>query len=308
MMTGYEYILSLLFSGSIATEESAPAGDRLVLFPARLMYREFLSAVGLNPQPGCRYLPYLAAVGGSIGNRWKTAAWLRNLWQVLDQCRRVELFFLSPRLDWTAAYAATAVVRLKDFSVLDDPAGYRRRLLRSLCLSPGAAGQPLIHPLIAPEPYRQARKPRAVPHVIVVADFENERSGALARRAYELVKQKYPRTQFIMISITDGVRPTEHLKADQPTHRLINGERDWQSVFIDGDSVMLLSPGGINELVSLRARAAGFPIIVNGFGFAGSSSSPSNTIVVPRDSYSALAEAVIRLVDDDGYYRSFASH
>jgi len=130
---------------------------------------------------------------------------------------------------------------------------------------------------------------------------------ALARRAHELVKQKYPRTVFTMISITDGSTRSGSPKEDSLAHRLVTGEADLLSVFAEGDMVMLLSPGGINDLIAVRARTAGFPIIVNGFGFVDPIPTPVRAVVVPRDSYSALAEAVIRLVDDDGYYLSFAS-
>lgn len=315
MMTGYEYLMSLL-AGDSAAAESADERSRLVLYPDRLRYREFLSMAGGAAGSENRYLPYSAAGGGdlSLNTIWKTSIFLRNVWRWLDRCGRIELFFLSPKLDWTAVSAAAAVARLKgvpavlhDFSFLDDPAGYRRRLLRSLCLAPEPASRTGRPPIIAAEPYQRARKVRAVPHVIVVADSENERMRALARRAYELVKQKYPRTIFTMIGITDGGGSAGSPKEDSLTHRLIAGEADLLSVFADGDMVLLLSPGGINDLIAVRARTAGFPIIVNGFGFVDPNSSPARAVVVPRDSYSALAEAVIRLVDDDGYYRSFAS-
>ena len=315
MMTGYEHLMSLL-AGVSAAADSADEGSRLVLFPARLQYREFLSMAGGAAGSGNRYLPYSAAGGGglALNTVWKTSIFLRNVWQWLDRCGRIELFFLSPKLDWTAVSAAAAVARLKgvsvvlhDFSFLDDSAGYRRRLLRSLCLAPEPAVRTGRPPVIVAEPYRRARKVRAVPHVIVVADGENGRMRALARRAYELVKQKYPRTVFTMISITDGGRSIGSPKEDSLAHRLITGEADLLSVFADGDMVMLLSPGGFNDLIAVRARTARFPIIVNGFGFVDPTSSPARGVVVPRDSYSSLAEAVIRLVDDDGYYRSFAS-
>lgn len=307
-------MLSLLSGVAAAAGESAETEDRLVLYPARLRYRQFLSAAGMAGEPGCRYVPYAAIAGRSVKTGWKSAAFLRDVWRLLDRCRRVELFFLSPSLDWSAAYAAAAVARLKgvptvlhDFSFLDDDAGYRRRLLQSLCLSPGAADSSASQAIVDREPYRQARKTGAVPHVIVVADGENQRVKALARRAHELVKQKYPRTEFTVLAFTDDGTKAGRSVAGTLVHRTIVAEADLQAAFVDGDTVMLLSRGGLNDLIAFRARLAGFPIIVNGFGFAEPSSSPAQVIVVPRDSYSALAEAVIRLVDDDAYYRGFAA-
>jgi len=86
---------------------------------------------------------------------------------------------------------------------------------------------------------------------------------------------------------------------------IIKDEESLRGLFEKGDSVLLTSPGGLAGSFRARAAAAGYPVIVNGFECPGNN---PNIIMVTRDSYSRLAEAIIRLVDDDNHYRSFSSH
>lgn len=80
-----------------------------------------------------------------------------------------------------------------------------------------------------------------------------------------------------------------------------------QELFTATDTVLLVSPGGINRYFISRARAAGFPVIVNGLEYPDEEVSGQVFLTVPRDSYSGLAEAIISLVDDETRYRSFGS-
>jgi hypothetical protein len=331
MMSGYDHMLSLVSGNPRAGDKTdrvvsigdVGAGKRLVLYPGRLRYHEILAGAGSDSGNGCYYLPYFPATGAAGMTGWKAVQFVWKLWRLLDGCNRVDLFFMSPTLDWPAVYTAGVLGRLKgvpsvlrDFSFYDDAAGRRRRLLQSLCLSSDDSGCGGAKPVIASTPrplafdqafYRQARKNKAVPHVIVVGNSENERMTALARRASEMVKQKYPRTEFVTAAMMEGGISVAGPADGAISRRIIAGEDDMRALYAESDTVALLSPGGINGLFVARARAAGFPIIVNGFGLADPSPSSSRPIVIPRDSYSALAEAVIRLVDDDAYYRSFAS-
>lgn len=333
MMSGYDHILSLVLGKSPVGDMAGPAvsaataaeGDKLVLYPRRLRYREILTDTGSGDH--CRYLPFSPAMGITGRNGWRTVQFLRTLWRQLDRCDRLEIFFLSPRLDWPAVFTSAVISRLKgvpsvlhDLSFRDCAADHRLKMLRSLCLSSGEAGDvgdgdgadgvvAGMEWLSAPdgESYRRMRKDKAVPHVIVVGNEGNERMTALARRAFDLVKQKYPRTEFFMATVTENGVMVDGEIGGGLSRRVIAGEQEMKSLFAESDVVAFLSPGGINGLFAARAQAVGFPIIVNGFDLVGSSLSPARPVVIPRDSYSALAEAVIRLVDDDVYYRSFAS-
>ena len=331
MMSGYSHIVSQVLGKAPAGDQAAvsgagtAAGRRLVLFPDQLRYREILVKAVPQSDDECCYLPFFSALGGGRGARRKTVKFLWKLWCMLEGCRRVELLFLSPTLDWLTIYAAAVICRLKgippilhDFSFHDGIAIRRRRLLKSICVTSGepAGGGAVtgVDTVIASalpsfgrsrELYRRARKERAIPHVLVISNGENERMTALARRAFGLVKQKYPRTEFVLAAVTDDGTSVDGAGAIK--RRVIESELDLASLYEESDIATFLSPGGINELFAARARAAGFPIIVNGFGFAGDGASSTRPVVIPRDSYSALAEAIIRLVDDDAYYRSFAS-
>ncbi|MDD4052599.1 MAG: hypothetical protein PHR28_11970 [candidate division Zixibacteria bacterium] len=299
----------------------------MVLFPNQLRFRDILIKAGSESEDHCCYLPFSPASGGVRGARLKTMMLLWKVWRLLEGCNRVDLFFLSPKLDWPTVYAAAVICRLKgvppilhDFSFHDETAVRRRRLLQSLCAtsgdSAGGGSGVCTDDFVASALrsfgqnrgyYRRARKDRAVPHVIIVSDGENGRMMALAKRAFGLVKQKYPRTEFILAAVTEGGISPDDAADGAISRRVVAGEDDLASLFGESDIAVFLSSGGINELFVARARAAGFPVIANGFGFAVDSGSSVRPVVIPRDSYSALAEAIIRLVDDDVYYRSFVT-
>ncbi len=85
------------------------------------------------------------------------------------------------------------------------------------------------------------------------------------------------------------------------------GQDELLALFREGDVLILLSVGGLNQCLIRRARAAGYPIITNGIDYSSAGMPPLSIIMVPRDSYGGLADAVIRLVDDEEYYRRFGS-
>jgi hypothetical protein len=148
-------------------------------------------------------------------------------------------------------------------------------------------------------------KSSAVPVVAVCGDFESGRTVSLARRAHDLIKQKYPRTAFLLISPVDGIETVDADDNTSDSFRLVMpaNRDDVRALYEQADILMILSPGGLNRDWLVGARAAGYPVIVNGSLV---SEAAEGVIVVPRDSYTRLAEAVIRLVDDDEYYRGFA--
>lgn len=120
-----------------------------------------------------------------------------------------------------------------------------------------------------------------------------------------MVKRKYPRTEFFLVSLTDFDR-----RSVEETDGSINfysprSEEEIQGLFSAADGVMLLSPGGVNRLFVSRARAAGYPVIVNGLDYSETDNDKDRYIAASRGSYSELAEAVISLVDDETYYRDF---
>ncbi len=88
------------------------------------------------------------------------------------------------------------------------------------------------------------------------------------------------------------------------TSTFVESEAFLRELFAEADTLILFSPGGLNRLFGQRAVAAGFPIITNGFDFpCGDHADP---VVATRGSYSSLADAVTRMVDDESYYCGFA--
>ena len=154
--------------------------------------------------------------------------------------------------------------------------------------------------------YRTFQKDRAVPRVIIYGNFENRLVLSLAGRTHDLVKEKYPRTEFVLVSLTDLDNVRTEVGETSIIIETPTTEDELRSIYSASDMVVLLSPGGVNQMFVRRAKAAGFPIITNGFEHSVISSSGRESIVAARDRYSALAGEITRLVDDEDYYRSFA--
>jgi hypothetical protein len=155
--------------------------------------------------------------------------------------------------------------------------------------------------------YRNYTKKRSVPHVLVYGDFDDSKTRSQVARAYDLVKQKYPRTEFRLVA------PALIGRYESPGDKT-NGsfvfcyprtEQDMQKLFSEADTLMLVSAGGINRHFISRARAAGHPVIVSDLDYSGGDTAGYACLSTPRGSYTDLAQAVISLVDDETYYRSF---
>lgn len=286
------------------------APGRLVIYPSNLKYRELLA----SNQDGKAAVYYLAYPAGAFPGifRMDFFGFITRLAQTLGICSRTDIFLMTAGTDSWPVLAAATICRLKgvpvhlhDFSFADGETALRRRLAASIPPSPD---EPELFPTAGTlDAYRTIRKSRAVPSVIAVGDFRNSRVCGLARRAWDLVKQKYPRTEFILTGLTDTELPTDPPGNPGDRLRLVRDEKDFLTLFAEGDMVLLLSPGRAIHLFTARAEAAGFPVILNGFGDESTGSPIRRPISVPRDSYTALAEAIIRLVDNDEYYRSFSA-
>jgi hypothetical protein len=121
----------------------------------------------------------------------------------------------------------------------------------------------------------------------------------LSRRIFDLVKSKYPRTEFLPVSFIRPAATEREDESDRTAIRIITGETDMLSLFREADTLLLLSPGGLGRYLVDRAMAAAMPIVTNDFAPAGGTDYCIRGI---RDSYSALAEELIRLADDDAHY------
>ena len=131
----------------------------------------------------------------------------------------------------------------------------------------------------------------------------------LVGRTHDLIKQKYPRTEFILASMTAVGSDFFPACPDSIKAWVLYSEDDLRKIYAESDMLMLLSPGGLDRLFGCRALLAGFPIIANGFDILGGTDSEpvAGSVITPRDSYSALADAAIRAVDDEAYYQSFVA-
>jgi hypothetical protein len=307
----------------VAPRETAEG--RLVIYPGRLQYRELLGRK--LPRKGAETY-YLELGHGSItalSRLWSRLKYLLQLIRYLDACREVALYVFSSGADMLPAFLTAAICRLKgrsvtlhDFSFPSSSKSRWSRLMDSLCRHRVIA-DPTALPDQQPSArnvtlrifcddlaaYRTFQKDRAVPRVIVYGNFENRLVLSLAGRTHDLIKEKYPRTELVLVSLTDLDNINPEVSKTSIIIETPATEDELRSIYSASDTVMLLSPGGVNRMFICRAQAAGFPIITNGFEHPVISSSARESIVAARDSYSALAGEITRLVDDEDYYRSF---
>ncbi len=302
------------------------AEGRLVIYPGRLRYRELLR----KRFPRKKVKAYYLEIGyGNItvlGRLWNRLKYLFQLFRYLDACREVDLCVFSYGADMFPAFLTAAICRLKGRSVvLHDfsfPSSSKSRwacLMDSLCRHRVIADPTALPDKEPPArnvtlrvfcddlaAYRMFQKDRAVPRVIVYGNFENRLVLSLAGRTHDLIKEKYPRTEFVLVSLTDSDNIRTEVSATSIIMATPMTEDELRSIYSASDMVVLLSPGGVNRMFVRRAQAACFPIVTNGFEHSVISSSGRQSIVAVRDSYSSLAAEIIGLVDDEGYYRSFA--
>jgi hypothetical protein len=240
---------------------------------------------------------------------------------------QVDIYFLSTKTDRLYVMTAAILARLMgitinfhDYRFLSDRGGRLTRVIRSLSrtmevgdisaiVEDEQVSSDLLYrcEAINCDIYGGFRKSRAVPRVLVYGDFQSARIRSLINRTHDLVKQKYPRTEFVLLTLTSQLErrfDTGEFESSVSIATVVS-ETQLQDQFRDCDMVMLLSPGSLNRLFVVRAQSVGYPVVVNGFDYP----RPGRpTLNVPRDSYSGLAEAIIRLVDDDDYYQSFGSN
>jgi hypothetical protein len=290
------------------------ADGRLLVFSDHLRYTSLL---GRCPDPPAKAQYYLAFRSAELSGpgRWVALArFAGRLVRILSACRTADLYLMSRRQDRLPLLTAAIACRMKGVSIVfhdwsfgDEPGSLR--LLHSVCQPAAMDGAPSDLAIAdGPEQrsrYDRLKKDRAVPKVIVCGDYEDRHVVSLARRVYDLVKQKYPRTEFALVSPLDWRRQAGESANESFSWIAPKDEDDLLAVYTPADILMLLSPGRISRLYADRGYAAGYPIIVNGFDYGRPDDDRPAPIVVPRDSYSALAEAVIKLVDDEEYYRSF---
>jgi len=312
-------------TGRTAAPTLESGGGRLVVYPANLIYRELLPACGDGQFSDTYFLKYASGLGSQPLDRVGYLRFIFSLLKILPLCLQVDLHLIAVR--GGALYVMTAVIAARLFGIAISLHDYRFKsgregklssLIYPLCrrlemgdisaVSGGMNFRPDLvfrNDLIDPARYLKYAKDRAIPRVILYGDFEEPKTISLAKRTHELVKQKYPRAEFIMASFTSSTKNLNlPVNSDQSLYTAaIENDGSLERLFEKADSVMLLSPGGLNRSFRMRARAAGYPVIINGFECAGSD---SDVISVTRDSYSRLADAVIGLVDDDDYYRSFS--
>ena len=298
---------------------------RLVLYPSRLRFQDLIDEPEDHLYSRSYFLEYgtsPAEPNNSIAAKFRFMA---SLFKTLPVSSRVQLHLFSAKQD--RLYTLITIVAAGLMGIPVDLHDYRfisnRNLKLSRIIYPlvrrlelgDASG---VHEAVSKAPsisfrselaglnqYRAFRHDRAVPKVLVYGDFERRKIISLAGRTHELIKQKYPRTEFMLVSMTADIE--NHIPADTFDRSvkiaIPRSEAEVQSFFSDADIVLLLSHGGLNRFMVMRARAAGHPVVTNGIDYP---SHDSHIINVVRDSYSGLAEAVIRLVDDEAYYRSFA--
>jgi hypothetical protein len=299
---------------------------RLVIAPAGLKYRQLLHAADLSAQTDTYLLEYDNYYKSAYGSIVGFLQYMFKLARLLPVCARVDFFLLSEAGVRASVMAAMVMARLLGIGVHFHDYRFRTergekltRAIYPLCdrlelgdtaAVPDGAAIPSSITFRKEaddfEAYREFTKDRAVPRVVVYGDFESSRIISLVRRTHESIKQKYPRTEFVLAALTEQAEgPVDPDTFDGSVIMVaIDSEAGFRTCLAEADTVILLSPGGLNHSIMARARAAGFPIIVNGFDYP---DMRPNIIRVDRGSYSGLADAVIRLVDDDEHYRSFAA-
>ncbi len=298
---------------------------RLVIYPARLQFKDLIDDRDddhFSRSYFLKYGPNPIRESNSVGARFR---FIFSLFKTLPACSRIELHLFSgtrDRLDIMMTVIAAGLlgipVDLHDYRFISERDLTFSRIIYPLIrrLEIGdisAVGDVGINvpsisfrsELADMSRYRGFRKEKAVPKVLVYGDFESRKILSLVGRTHELIKQKYPRTEFALVSLTAG---SENNMSSDNFDRSLNlvtpqSECDMQSYFEDADMVLLTSHGGLNRFMMMRARAAGYPVITNGIEYQ---PHDQKIISVVRDSYSGLAEAVIGLVDDESYYREFA--
>lgn len=141
------------------------------------------------------------------------------------------------------------------------------------------------------------------PRLVVAADLEPEHNVASAVRAYKLVKQKYPRTEMVIVGSGSQRRALEHLAGGEKgvgvsfAGELGRTERrrlfETSEVYVNCSMVNFLSGA------TLEALAHGLPVLTTPLGGGlGMFRDHDNVIQLSYSNSVALAERIIELVED----------
>jgi hypothetical protein len=313
-------------TGRMPVSAEGMSRGRMIVFPRDLSYQRPLLVQTGKDRAETFFLDYPLYPRSSFKTIGDYLKFTLTLFKYLPVCRKLDLFVFSDRNNWLCIILTAIMSRLlgleaslHDYRFRTDKGGRLTRILYPLCqrLEVGDITAVTDERTVSSdvlfrseasdlEAYAGFRKSRAVPRVIIYGDFESRRVISLVVRTHELIKQKYPRTEFILAPLTSHYE--NYIDPGSLDSSIIikpvDSEASLKSQFSDSDIVMLLSPGGLNRCFLIRAREAGYPVIANDLNYP---EDKQGVISVPRDSYSGLAEAVIRLVDDDAYYQSFGS-
>ncbi|MEE9442861.1 MAG: hypothetical protein V3V99_09370 [candidate division Zixibacteria bacterium] len=155
--------------------------------------------------------------------------------------------------------------------------------------------------------YRKTQNESIAPRVMIYGDFELKKNISIVNGAFEIVKQKYPRTEFILICPTFYGEDRMAVIENKPAIDIARPEDEnhLRDIYAEADILAVLSSGGLNRYFIKRAYAAGCPVILNDINYSNTFDN-RKCITISRDSYSSLASEIIKLVDDKDYYGTFS--
>lgn len=324
MAMSYLEKLATKDTGRLALAGRKSIRGRIVVFPATIRFRDLIR-LPENDKSFRNYYVAFDASGESVGRRLRgEIGFLARLIRLAPLCHEMQLYCLDRKTDGAFVMIAAVVARVVGLPVIFHdygfcrPRGSRRAFSRPAFFRHVEYGDTTADKFDCDIPsvsfrydsidiscYRKWAKQTAVPRIIVYGDFGDPKAVTLVTKTHEMVKRKYPRTEFFLVSLTD-FGPEEIAEVDGSVNFYSpRSEEEMQGLFSEADGVMLLTPGGLNRLFVARARATGYPVIINGLDYFDIDDDKGRYIPASRGSYSELAEAVISLVDDETYYRSF---
>ena len=323
------FIEKLAFhSGRRAAPSRSALCDTLVVLPENTPIYQTEYKNGPGKPAHVHFLSYMAAPSGFIKLIGRITAFILGFMRMAAACSRVEIFVLTNGADRTFGLVAAILGRLTgrrlilhDYRFFGFGQRDQKSLIRAICGEirigdPGGFEATNHHDRVSlryespdREPYRDCQKRRAIPHVIVYGDLQCPKAASLIVRVHELVKQKYPRSEFSCITFNrNDLNLFENHGSNHSLRCILAGdEADVQNIYNSGDILVILSRGGRNRYFLERALIAGFPIITNGIDIS-DFRRPGNISVVARDSYSAIANGIIALVDDENRYQSLSAN
>lgn len=325
MAMSYLEKLATIGTGRLTLAYRKNARGRMIVYPATIGFRDLIRMPGDEKSFRNYYIAFDAS-GMSMGRRLRGGMeFLGRLLRVAPVCHEMHLYCFDRSSDADGVMMAAIFARLiglpvvfHDYGFLcngkDGHADAWPALFRHVEYGDGTAGRD--YAAAAPnrsyryDPvdiscYRKFAKDTAVPRVIVYGDFGRPGIISLAARCHDMVKQKYPRTEFYLVSLAESDSGGYDELGESANFYSPRNDMEMQGLFAEADCVMLLSPGGVNRMFISRARAAGFPVVVNGLEYSDLDRGGGRYLAAARGSYSGLAGAVISLVDDEDHYRSF---